>query len=181
VAISEPRSERLRVFFALWPAATVARRLHALARTLQRECGGRVMRTDTLHLTLAFLGDQTPERVAESIEIARRIEFAPFSLNMDTVGCWMHNRIVWAGCAAPAPELALLAAALESELGAAHFPLEKRDFTPHMTLVRNALRRPAPKPLDAISWNVGELVLVASERKADGAHYRVLERRAAGK
>jgi RNA 2',3'-cyclic 3'-phosphodiesterase len=179
VATSEPRSERLRVFFALWPAATVARRLHALARTLQRECGGRVMRTETLHLTLAFLGDQTPERVAESIEIARRIEFAPFAVKMDTVGCWMHNHIVWAGCTVPPPELGTLAASLEAGLGAAHFPLDERDFAPHMTLVRNALRRPAPRAFDAISWDVGELVLVVSQRKADGAHYRVLERRAA--
>ncbi|HRQ45479.1 MAG TPA: RNA 2',3'-cyclic phosphodiesterase [Rhodocyclaceae bacterium] len=169
------------MFFALWPAATVARRLHALARTLQRECGGRTMRTETLHLTLAFLGDQTPERVGESVEIARRIEFAPFTLRMDTVGCWMHNHIVWAGCTVPPPELAALAASLEAELGAARFPLDKRDFAPHMTLVRNALRRPAPRPFDAVSWDVGELVLVVSQRKSDGAHYRVLERRAAKK
>ena len=139
------------------------------------------MRSETLHLTLAFLGDQSAERVGELIEIARRIEFAPFALNMDTVGCWMHNRIVWAGCAAPPPELAALAKALEAELGAARFPLDKRDFTPHMTLVRNAIRRPAPRSVDAVSWQVTELVLVVSQRKTHGAHYHVLERRAATK
>lgn len=137
------------------------------------------MRSETLHLTLAFLGDQSAERVGELIEIARRIEFAPIAVNMDTVGCWMHNRIVWAGCAAVPPQLTALADTLKGHLAAAAFPLDARDFTAHTTLVRNAIRRPAPRSFDAISWQVKELVLVASQRNTHGAHYHVLERRAA--
>ena len=46
-----------RIFFALWPEPEVARKLHALSGAAHAVCGGRRMRRDTLHMTLAFLGD----------------------------------------------------------------------------------------------------------------------------
>src|SRR5690606_7323542 len=45
-----------RVFFALWPDARTAAVLSGWAQDAHAMCGGRIMRPDTLHLTLAFLG-----------------------------------------------------------------------------------------------------------------------------
>lgn len=134
------------------------------------------MRAETLHLTLAFLGDQPRARVGELSAIGSRVRFAPFNLRVDTLGCWMHNRILWAGCATAVPELGALAATLNAQLEQAGFPAEKRDFTPHMTLLRKISRKPVAREFGAVSWSVRDLVLVAAQRMSDGAHYRVLER-----
>ena len=46
----------VRLFFALWPSPPLAASLAGWAQQARLTCGGRAMRTETLHLTLAFLG-----------------------------------------------------------------------------------------------------------------------------
>ena len=45
-----------RLFFALWPDAPAAAALYRVAAESREACGGRLMRPETLHLTLAYLG-----------------------------------------------------------------------------------------------------------------------------
>jgi len=46
-----------RVFFALWPKPAESKHLAAWQAPLERLCGGRAMRSETLHNTLVFIGD----------------------------------------------------------------------------------------------------------------------------
>lgn len=134
------------------------------------------MRMDTLHMTIAFLGNQTADRVERLFELGDRIRFAPFELRIDRLGCWKHNRIAWAGVAVPPPELVRLAAALRETLAEDRFPIDRRAFTPHVTLLRKIVQGPEETNLQPISWIVREFALVDSRTQPEGARYRVLGR-----
>jgi 2'-5' RNA ligase len=164
-----------RVFFAVWPDRAAADTLHRLAREASGRCGGRVMRRDSLHLTLAFLGDVPADRMADAMQVADRIAAEPFELILDRIGYWKHNRILWAGGVSPA--LTFLADALGDGLRAAGFAIEARPFVAHLTLLRDAHCGGEVPPLaQPIAWPVGEFVLAESRRSREGSHYEAAGR-----
>ena len=59
--VAEPDS--LRLFFALWPDETTQGALYRTGKWMHKHWGGRLMRRDTLHLTLAFLGSMPAEQL----------------------------------------------------------------------------------------------------------------------
>lgn len=157
------RAGSARLFFALWPDAAAARLLDEAGRGAQEICGGRRMRGETLHLTLAFLGEIAAERIALLHEVAAAIRVPGFTLKLDKLGCWRH--IVWAGCEKTPPALTDLAGRLHESLRAAGFSLEDRPFAAHLTLLRNARcdRLLSAQPsLPAMSWQAEEFVLAQS-------------------
>lgn len=170
------RIKPARVFFALWPDAGAVQRLHDLAGTAHAICDGRRMRRDTLHLTLAFIGDVARERVADLIAAGDRVHAAAFTLTLDRIAAWRHNRIVWAGAKAIPDALSDLFEQLTAAVAEAGFPLEPRKFAPHVTLLRNARADLPGGEIDPpIEWRVRRFVLVESDRRDDGSHYDPLE------
>jgi len=172
----KPRAARVRVFFALWPDAATT---HALT-DLGRRCtppAARRMRRDTLHLTLAFVGDIEARRLPRLAAIGDAMRWPSFVLTLDQIDYWSHNRIVWAGCRQPPPALTQLATDLGAALAAADFTLPDRAFTPHLTLARKVVdpHWQAP-PFSPIEWPVSGARLVMSERDDAGARYRPLAR-----
>lgn len=134
------------------------------------------MRRDTFHLTLAFIGDIPRERVVDLITAGDRIPAAAFVLKMDRIATWRHNRIVWAGAREVPEALADLVARLNVVLVEAGFPVEQRKFAAHVTLLRNARADLASDEIDPpIDWQVGGFALVESDRREDGAHYKLLK------
>lgn len=174
---SVPAEPSARVFFALWPSTAVADDLAGLAAELAASCGGRPTRADTVHLTLAFVGNVAESRLDELAAAARGISLPAFDLRLDRVAGWAHNHIVWAGCTAPPPALGELAGLLRERLIAGNFAVDRRKsaFFPHVTLLRKAQRIPPEKPLaPARDWHCQDFVLVRSQLSAAGADYRVL-------
>ncbi|CAN0482847.1 unnamed protein product, partial [Phaeothamnion confervicola] len=153
---------RLRLFFALWPAPGVARALHTWGRAAQAVTGGRLTREETIHLTLAFLGDVPGERVAALIDCARRVKGRAFGLAIDEGRRWEHNRIAWAGPREMPEALADLAAQLDAHLKAGGFRTEKRDFKAHISLVRRTEQGGVLPALPPVAWRADEFVLVRS-------------------
>jgi RNA 2',3'-cyclic 3'-phosphodiesterase len=167
-------TESRRLFFAVWPDEAAARALHETAREAQRVCGGRLMRRETLHLTLAFLGGIPAARFVDAASVAADIAFDAFTLTLDQLAYWKHNRIVW--CGGESEPLAALATTLSDGLRGAGFRLESRPFVAHMTLLRDA-RCAAPPPLAApIAWPVSEFTLVESSLSDKGPQYEVVGR-----
>ena len=170
------KEPRLRLFFALWPGAATRSALHARALALNAECGGRVMRRDTIHLTLVFLGDTPAHELDRLQALAAQLDGQRFAFALDRVGSWKRNRILWSGPSSVPPALAELGRALGGRLRAAGFTLEERAFAPHVTLVRNAGAAPAEAQVAPLAWEVDDFALVASERRAAGARYRTIGR-----
>ena len=161
----------------MWPDAAARDKLYRAAQVLHRECGGRIVHRDNLHLTLVFLGSVAREKLPQLEHIARQQHGAAFDLAFGATGYWRHNRIVWAAPQATPELLRDLVAALEVSLEPAGFKFDRRPYVPHMTLIRDA-RMPAILPRLAFAWPVADFALVESARGAKGPEYRVLARHA---
>lgn len=166
-----------RVFFALWPDEEVARQFDEAGRKAHQLLGGRRMRRETLHLTLAFIGDIAPERLAALHEIAGAIRLPPFDTVFDRLQCLPRKKIAWVSAGAPPTALLELAASLNAQLKAAGFRTEERPFAVHVTLLRNARCGTAQPDADLrVDWPVRDFVLVESELRPEGASYRIIGR-----
>lgn len=163
-----------RVFFAIWPDAGVAGALAAAAQAAARRCGGRRMRPETLHVTLAFIGPVSEAQVAELRAIGATVQAPRFELALDQSGWWRHNHIVWAGASALPPALELLVRELNDTLRAAGYRLDHRPFAAHVTLLRKAQCSQDPPRMSSLPWPVSEFALVESVLKPEGADYRPL-------
>lgn len=177
-----------RVFFALWPDADTARRLAALAGRLRDEFGGRATRGETVHLTLAFVGEVPAEALAGLRQVGATVaaEFAPPAQErrfaLDRVGFWPHKRIAWAGPAEPPAALAELAGRLLAALRARGHCLDRQGFVPHLTLVRRVRDRPEAAALAAhaaalagAEWQWDGFRLVRSRLSEKGASYETVD------
>lgn len=135
------------------------------------------MAQDTLHLTLAFLGEVPANRLPELQALGAQFQGTPgFTLVLDQLGYWPHNQILWAAPTASTTALGALAEDLGKALSGGGFKVEARSFRPHLTLLRQA-RFKAPLPeLTLPPWPVEALVLVASNLTKSGPRYPVLGR-----
>jgi 2'-5' RNA ligase len=165
----------LRLFFALWPDDATRDALNRTGKWLHQHWGGRRMRADTLHVTLAFLGATPADQLNRLIGCADQVRGTSFDLVLGQPGHWRQNRIGWLGPQAiPQPYLELVGA-LNANLAAAGFPVDPRPHVPHVTLLRNSDGGEIPG-CAPVRWAVGDFVLVKSVTGSGGAHYEVMAR-----
>ena len=94
-----------------------------------------------LHITLDFLGEISPERVA-LVERSMRVVAAgagPFSLTAEGGGAFpgtRNPRVFWVGFLEPLELVRQLQQNMENALAGAGFPPEDRPFHPHITVGR---------------------------------------------
>lgn len=179
------RNERpvtARIFFALWPPNVLAEALANVAREAAEHLGGRPTRRDTIHLTLAFLGDVPVSELPKLYAAGERVRASPFTLKIDRCGYWQHNGVLWAGLGEGQDCLHDLYRQLQAALGESGFrpdPQERR-YTPHLTLVRR-VPVPGDEPMQAVrqgfrslDWLCTSYALVRSDLSASGPHYTTL-------
>jgi 2'-5' RNA ligase len=169
-----PQTDRVRLFFALWPERSVQATLGALAMDAQAQSGGRAVAQDNIHLTLFFVGAFERARIGTLERAAAALERAPFVLEFDRLGYWRHNRIVWAGVREAPPALSRLASTLSAALAQIGPRGEDRPYVPHVTLVRNAERKPARTQIEPCTWAVNDFALMESVPVANGVRYEPL-------
>ncbi len=167
--------DTLRLFFALWPDDATRDALNRTGKWLHQHWGGRRMRADTLHITLAFLGSTPIAQLDTLAACADTVRTDAFELILDQAGYWRHNRIGWLGASETPPQHVELVNALNAALQAAGFPLDPRAHVPHITLLRKSLGGEVPA-CTPVRWPVKDFVLVKSVTESDGAHYEVVRR-----
>jgi 2'-5' RNA ligase len=173
--VPEPAAASRRVFFALWPDEAALNVLDTLAQSAVEVCGGRRMRRDSLHLTLAFIGAVSPSQLALLLDAAARVHAAPFEMSLDRLGCWRHNHILWAGCHAEPSGQRRLFEAISKALLETGFHPEQRPYVSHITLVRNArCGEVLPAFTEPLRWKINKFTLVESILQPSGARYCVL-------
>ncbi len=175
--------ETARVFFALWPDAAAAAHMHAIAEQWHDSLGGRVTREDTLHATLVFIGEIETARLPVLLALASGIELPGFELALDRRDCWRHNRIAHLGASRMPEALSNLQSELAARVRAAGFEIEKRPFSPHITLIRKAdCKNSATEsvtnknPAQPVAWTVRDFVLVKSSLSANASRYEQIGR-----
>lgn len=169
-------TDTIRVFFALWPQSAIQRKLHTIATEYQAKCDARVMRAETLHMTLQFIGNIKRAQLPKLIKAAGKVAATPpFQLELNTLSFWKHNRIGYATLSAKEPALETLAAALQHELAALGFVADYAEFSPHLTLLRNVEHILPSQDFMPVPWLVNSLVLVESVTTNQKTQYRILQ------
>lgn len=170
-----PGTGAQRLFFALWPDGMSRSALDRTGKWLHRHWGGRRMHAETIHLTLAFLGETPAERLDALLACADGIRMSGYELVLDQAGYWRHNRIGWLGTTQVPPGHSGLVRALNDAVRTARAPIDVRPHFPHVTLLRNSGGGAVPACTPVV-WPARDFVLVRSRRGATGAGYEVLRR-----
>ncbi len=175
----------MRLFTAIDLPAAVLDNLDTLLRKLRPLARIKWSRLDNLHLTTKFIGEWPAERLDELLEALRGVEpMGEIPVSVRNLG-WFPNprapRVFWAGIDADEElsELARRTEAVAAELGV---PVEKRRFSPHLTLAR--IKGPAElrglrQALEEMepefgSFRAGKFFLYESERRPGGSVYTKL-------
>ncbi len=136
----------MRLFHAVDPDASARVALADLFQSTQRLLGPassalRWVAADAAHLTLHFLGEVEPARVrALAGAVDAPCFLRPFEVSLDRFGVFPPAgppRTLWLGVGQGANETRMLHAELGRRLTALGFPLERRPFSPHLSVARS--------------------------------------------
>jgi len=173
--VEEKSEKSMRVFFALWPDDAERAALAAWQPALHKLCGGRIIRADTVHNTLVFLGNIEAHRLEALSLAAQEADGGAFELQFDEACYWKHNHIVFASPSRVPKQLEKLVHRLEQNLAMHGFEFDQRPYKPHVTLLRNAKWGSEPLPvMKKVMWKAKSFVLVQSAPDEKGANYKVL-------
>ena len=165
-----------RLFFALWPDDSVRAHLAAQCDGIAHEYRGRPMRADTLHMTLAFLGETPELRVPTVLACGDRVQAKAFTLNVDACSHFRKTKVAWLGCTESPEALRTLYDAVRVEVEQAGFNFHDREYHPHITAARDCMYFPSPCGVPAAEWTVESFVLIDSRMMRGGPPiYRVLK------
>ncbi len=174
----------MRAFLAIPMPEAVADRLSDLQDELRL---GRHVPVDQLHLTLAFLGEQSQDALeALHWQLTRRA-LADLDLGFDGIGTLGGTRPRALSALLRAdPALTALRRSVEGALHSADLRIERRRFRPHVTLARLPAR-PAPEDEAELArflsahaaaplpqFRAGRIVLYRSVLRPDGAVHDAL-------
>jgi 2'-5' RNA ligase len=107
----------------------------------------RWARAESLHITLKFIGEQTPEQVETITKRLQQIECGSFEIRCAEYGFFpiaKAPRVFWIGIQS-GPQLAELAASIDTAVAELGIPREDRPCNPHLTLARAGGRSGSPQ------------------------------------
>ncbi len=161
-----------RLFFAVWPQESARKEIAAVQNRLKPDLPARWVRPENLHMTLAFLGEVEPERLASLKAAADRVSFAGFELVLDQIEHWRRPQVLCLTTSGICEPLTRLAVDLARNLLSEGFELERRPFSAHLTLARKVFHPPAETLLEKpIHWKSSSFALVESVQDDRGSNY----------
>jgi len=176
----------MRLFFALPVSAEAQARLRPVLEAARQAGGDGVSftKSDQLHFTLAFLGEQPgPDEALAAGELLR--ETRPFEIALSGAGAFPNTsrpRVLWLGVTDGAAALMDTAERLRSALRQRGFQIEDRKFRAHLTLGRVRPRGErlakqalaAIRPVELARWTARGASLVQSVLGRGGATHTVV-------
>lgn len=169
-------ADSLRLFYALWPDEDIRKRLVAL----QSQVNGRKVIPENLHMTLAFLGQQSRDLLPALHQVMDELPFTAVALEIDRFGYFQKPQVAWAGPSTAPQSLFDLQRSLMEKLVEFNVPLkDTAGFKPHITLAHDATE-PAVADAPFIKWQVRRIALIASTSTPGGVSYVPLRERLTG-
>src|SRR4051812_3063655 len=174
-----------RLFVALEIGAPDRAALGAWAQeAVGEDAGMRVVATEQIHLTLAFLGHRSPDEIpALGAVVADVAAGRPAPALRSTGALWLSPRkphVLTVGVEDATGALAALHDELWTALEALDFTRERRRFRPHLTVARVRHGWTAPSaalpPAPERDLEAGSVVLMRSWLGGGPARYEALER-----
>lgn len=172
----------MRLFVAVNFNTETCSRLDSLGRELRlRSRQGNFSVPENLHLTLAFLGECTTAQVASAQAALDGISYEPFPICIEGIGRFRRDGgdIWWAGVQHN-NNLLTVQRELTDKLVAAGFMLERRKYSPHITLGRRVVTDVLPWTIEPFGEMVNKVDLMRSERIGGKLIYTVIYEKAAG-
>ncbi len=126
------------------------------------------------HVTLCFLGTVSPRQLEQVCQLLDDVTAPPFELTVDNTGYWSGPKIFHA-CPTVIPDpLTQLANQAHTAARQAGITVERREYRPHITLIRN-IKGDFPPPLFApqISCRFTQFHLFESVSGNSGVHYPI--------
>jgi 2'-5' RNA ligase len=184
-------AERTRSFLCIEPEPALRATLKSWLDSLKGLAPRlKWVQADAVHLTLKFLGEQSPEKLTE---LRNRIPEAlsanalrTFYLELSGVGAFPNYRlprVLWMDLSGETEALCDLWKTVENLTTRMGFPPETRPFRPHLTLAR--IKDPGDFSLALAKtltesdppmgrWKVGSVTLMRSELRSGGPLYSPL-------
>lgn len=162
----------MRLFIAINFPDTVKERLMDIRDGLKEHAlHGNFTLDENLHLTLSFLGEVAADRMEALRKAIDRTPVSPFALRIRGVGRFRRDGgdLIWAGFDEN-QTLTALQSRLSNELIRAGFQVERRRYTPHLTLARQVVLRDGfdlsafSRGTGTIDTGVSKISLMKSER-----------------
>ncbi len=186
----ESSHEVIRAFLAVEVPDSAKVWIEKKRRELKRECKGSVrwVHKEAFHITLHFFGNIPPQVIGKVEAIANSLtpRYSPFHLRLKGVGAFPNlrfPRILWVGIEDLTKEKNFrnFQRTLRSLLEQAGFSVEKRPFTPHITIGRvkrsgqcNVI--PPHNSPEGPSFSVPNLTFFKSDLTPNGPIYTPLNR-----
>jgi 2'-5' RNA ligase len=178
----------MRVFVALEIPSAVRENLAAMLQSLRAVSPQtRWVRPENLHVTLKFIGEVAAAKltaIRSALSSVRSGQLITLDFRaLDFFPNEKHPCVFWAGIKA-SPNLKTLAADIDMATEKLGIPLEKRPFSPHLTLARFEPPRLPEKLRAAIQENAArdfgslrtvQFHLIESKLKPSGAEYTTVE------
>lgn len=179
-------SELIRSFLALPLVSLFKTEVHPFLERLREVCPEvRWVEVSQLHVTLHFFGLITPEDRIKISRIIRPIasQTKPFEILLKGVGAFPNvsrPRVIWIGVEGETENFKNLHQWIEKELENSGFPIEFREFKPHVTVGRVGKGKKFDR-IHGVSFGpttakkVEEIVLFQSHLTPEGARYEPIE------
>lgn len=167
----------MRLFLALVPPSGLRERLGELADAAHANSGGRRIPDESLHLTLAFLGEVSDVQATELVDWVSRLTMPPGEWRLDGWGRFRRPSILWVGGQSPDPALTALHGHLWDALEGFDLRGRPTRFVPHVSLLRRARRLETDGlPAPDLVWGYNRVDLVQSITHDWGSRYVSLAR-----
>jgi RNA 2',3'-cyclic 3'-phosphodiesterase len=165
----------VRVFYALWPDAETRACIAEAAGALSLESAARRVPGENYHVTLAFVGEVSPTRLAVLQQIGRDLRMAGCMIRFDAYEYWPESQAV-AALAREAPvELTELWRQLHNFDGMRRLDRMHRPLRPHVTLARKVAQAPVLQAMSPVYWNARSFSLVSSDTSGAHSVYTVVD------
>jgi 2'-5' RNA ligase len=149
----------MRLFVALDIDFAVRERIAGFMAEVQKLAPeARWVKPESFHITLKFLGEESPERMQEIKRALGGVRSLPTTISFGGTGFFPNPRaarVFWVGITADA-QLPLLASKVDEALRKLNIPAETQPFTPHLTLARGGERRHPRGGSGRPQWRPGD-------------------------
>ena len=155
----------MRLFIAINFTTETRSQLLALRDELRDKSErGRYSLLENLHLTLVFLGECDAKQTSAAKFSLDAVNLEPFNITVDCIGRFKRygGDLWWAGIREN-KALTDLQQELTSVLCSHGFKLEKRKYSPHITLAREVVTDIKPWTIEPFSEKVNTIELMKSE------------------
>jgi RNA 2',3'-cyclic 3'-phosphodiesterase len=160
----------VRLFFALWPDADLAQQFANAAAQLALINRTRLVSPKNYHVTLAFIGEVAPSRLAVLQRIGRSQQASCCAIAFDRLEFWRKPQVVVAAAAEHPPALLNLSARLHEAL-----ELAPPRLRAHATLARKVTQAPVLQAMSPLVWRATTFSLICSETSGAESAYTVVD------